>query len=639
MNRRITPDTNLDNPKTLDNLKREAKRWLKGLRAGEAQARARLQRVYADAPAEPGLRDVQYALALEHGLPGWAALKKAVEIRAGKFELLADDMVAVYATGDPAAMERVNRHYGRTSTVDDLRALVWRLVYKVRQAGGAAHAFGAAEAREMIARTSGFSNWTALTEASAQGVSSAVPAYSIDAAENKIAPRRNVSVSDWDAMAGVMKERRIKAVEANGHMTDEALKLVAGLEHVTSLSLGGSRELTDGGLLSLARMPQLEYLDLSEYPGGKLTDRGLEVLRDLPNLRTFTMTWQRGVSDAGVENLKFCEKLESVNLMGTHTGDGAMDALRGKPGLRRLSTGRLVTDAGLAHLRDFPMFRTWQGLQGEEDEPTHLLIDGPFTNRGLASLVGLDGIYSLDLFWHVTGLTSDGFEVLPRLPHLASLGCDGELSGDQAMRHIASIPGLRKLRAQGSVATDEGFIALSRSASLERFWGREAPNLTGRGFIAFSRMPSLKGLGVSCKNVDEEALSFLPRFPALEELTPIDVRDDGFRHVGRCARLENLSCMYCRDTTDIATGHIAGLALKSYYAGLTQITDRSLEILGGMATLEKIEFYETKGVTGAGLVHLTKLPRLREVRLRGLPGVGFWDTGIFGDGVRVVYEV
>jgi hypothetical protein len=57
--------------------------------------------------------------------------------------------------------------------------------------------------------------------------------------------------------------------------------------------------------------------------------------------------------------------------------------------------------------------------------------------------------------------------------------------------------------------------------------------------------------------------------------------------------------MYCRDTTDVATGHIAGLQLKYYYAGLTQITDRSLEILGRMTSLEKVEFFETKGVTDA----------------------------------------
>src|SRR5882724_735431 len=134
MIRRITPQT------TLDNLKKEAKRWLKELCANDAEARARLERASANAPLNPGLRDVHHALALEHGLPGWTALKKAVENQhVAKYELLADDMVTVYATADEAAMQRINEHYGRSSTVADLRATVWRLVYKVRQAGGAAH--------------------------------------------------------------------------------------------------------------------------------------------------------------------------------------------------------------------------------------------------------------------------------------------------------------------------------------------------------------------------------------------------------------------------------------------------------------------------------------------------------------------
>ncbi|MBI4474483.1 MAG: ankyrin repeat domain-containing protein, partial [Acidobacteria bacterium] len=258
-----------------------------------------------------------------------------------KYERLAEDMVTAYATGDAAAMQRINEHYGRSSTVDDLRATVWRLMYKVRQARGSAAAFGRAEAQELIVRTSGFNSWTALTEAVVKGAPPTVPAYTINTKESRIALRREVSEKEWDTVIGVMTERRISAMDANGFMTDNALKRIAELGHVTSLNLGGSRQLSDGGLHHLARMAQLENLDLSEYPGGKLTDRGLEVLRHLPNLRMFEMTWQRGISDAGVANLRFCEKLESVNLMGSPTGDGAIDALRGKPRLRRLDTGRL----------------------------------------------------------------------------------------------------------------------------------------------------------------------------------------------------------------------------------------------------------------------------------------------------------
>jgi hypothetical protein len=303
-----------------------------------------------------------------------------------------------------------------------------------------------------------------------------------------------------------------------------------------------------------------------------------------------------------------------------------------------------VTDAGLKLLHNFPLLKTWHGgdvpanISGDIPEAGRLLIDGRFTNHGLAGLAGLEGVADLDLFWHVTGITSDGFAHLAHLPNLMSLGADGKLSNDVAMRHFAAIPRLRKLRAQGTVATDDGFEALSRSRTLEGLWTRETPHLGSRGFLALSTMPSLRRLGVSCKNVGDAALATLSRFPALRELTPIDVGDDGFRHIGGCERLERLTCMYCRETTDVATAHIERLPIRYYYAGLTRITDRSLEILGRMPTLEEIEFYECKGVTDAGLPFLAGLPRLREIHLGELPGVTLEGTRVFPAQVRVKYS-
>src|SRR5260370_3660239 len=112
------------------------------------------------------------------------------------------------------------------------------------------------------------------------------------------------------------------------------------------------------------------------------------------------------------------------------------------------------------------------------------------------------------------------------------------------------------------------------------------------------------------------------------------MQDEGFRHVGKCAGLERLTCMYCRDTGDAATEHIRELAIKYYYAGLTQITDRSLEILGGMESLEQVEFYECMKITDAGLPFLARLPRLREVHLDSLPGVTLEGTNCFRPVVR-----
>jgi hypothetical protein len=641
---------------TLDNLRKTAKRWLKALRENDADARARFARAYPDLAAEPTLRDVQHALAREHGYESWTTMirdRRAADVTAegqstadlDHYEDLAADFAVAYDTGDADALGRIREHYGRPLTWEDLRAAVWQRVRTVREAKGVAGSFPLADARDFVARDREFGSWAAFTRALAAGASSVGSASIVDSAENSIRPRRALDDSDWDAILSVMRERKLSSLDAGGQMTDAALGRIAQLEYVTRLNLGGSRAITDEGLRLLARMPQLEELDLSHYPGGLITDRGLEVLRHLPGLRKFQMCWQPGISDAGAGYLAFCDRLEEVNLLGTPTGDGAIRALAGKANLREFKTGRQVSDAGLPLLREFPRFASWHdgevrySLMSPVAGPTHLLLDGAFTNEGLSELTGLDGLFALSFFWHVSNLTPHGLARLADFPRLGFLGCQGELCDDESMGYIALMPRLRMLMAQGTVAGDVGFEALSRSQTIEYIWGRECPNLTGRGFVALGTMPRLRGLAVSCKRVDDAALSTLPRFPALRELLPMDVHDEGFRHVGGSEALEALWCMYCRDTTDAATEHIAGLSrVTTYYAGATGITDRSLEILGRMSSLERIEFYECNGITDAGLRHLAALPRLRRVDLSSLPGVTLAGTAVFPARVRVDYS-
>ena len=76
MSRQLTPRS------SLESLRKEAKRWLGAIRNHDEPAHARLLRSYPGAPARPGLRDVQHALAREHGLESWAALKAALADRA-----------------------------------------------------------------------------------------------------------------------------------------------------------------------------------------------------------------------------------------------------------------------------------------------------------------------------------------------------------------------------------------------------------------------------------------------------------------------------------------------------------------------------------------------------------------------------
>ena len=536
----------------------------------------------------------------------------------------AKDLVDAWRAGDVLARERVRAH--KPQAREPLLA----------------------DAQFVLAREYGFDSWPKLAHYvelrdAPAGLSARPPFVRIDWNTNTLEPRQALTDDDWKRVVAVIDDYGITGVNANGRMTDAGLAMLSRVPGLTRLHLGGTRYVSDDGVRQLASMPQLEELDLSDHPGGTVTDRGLEALRALPNLRVFSMCWQRGISDAGVANLASCERLERVDLLGSPTGDGAIKALRGKSGLRQFKTGRFVTDTGLAMLDDLPVFKTWLGGETRYDlmsfgdtHPNFLMLDGPFTDRGFARLAALEGIFGVGLFWHVSNLTSDAFRVLPALPNLGALGIDGHFCDDTAMEHFAAVPQLRMLMAQGGVATDDGFGALSRSKTIEYIWGRACPNLGTPGFAALAEMPALKGLAVSCKRVDDAGLASLPRFPSLTWLLPMDVTDNGFRHVGQCMRLEKLTCMYCRDTGDVATEHIAGLPnLKEYYAGQTRISDRSLEILGSMPSLEVVELSGCAGITNAGLPHLAKLPALRKVSVDATAHVTREGIAVFPPRVHV----
>jgi ankyrin repeat protein len=101
----------LSSHSTLETLKKEAKRWLKALRAGDALASQRLFDATGVATVTPGLRDVQLALAREHGRSGWAALRHALDDLVLARHSLAERVDIVLNSlsfkGDPNAAKRI----------------------------------------------------------------------------------------------------------------------------------------------------------------------------------------------------------------------------------------------------------------------------------------------------------------------------------------------------------------------------------------------------------------------------------------------------------------------------------------------------------------------------------------------------
>jgi hypothetical protein len=499
------------------------------------------------------------------------------------------------------------------------------------------------DARFLVAREYGFESWAALTEyvASLSSEATLIAAKPVTPffPEEPEEIRHRRSTRDWEAAIARMRDERMPGLDANGEMTDAVLARIADLDHVTTLRLAGSKQLTDAGLRHVARMPQLRELDIG---GSAISDAGLEVLRSLPELRRFT-AWGTRITDAGIVGLASCSHLERVDVAFTVVGDGLLAALAGHESLTHLRGGNGVTDSGLARLHDIPVFKTWRGgdvkmgLTSYDANPNYLMLRGPFTDTGLATLAGLEGLFALNVDASALSITAAGLAPLvDGLPNLGWLAFD---ANDESMKYIGAMPRLRFLGCQDTVTGDDGWVSLSASRTLEYIWGRRCYGLGDRGFAALSTMPALRALSVSCKNVSDAALELLPKFAALEELMPMDIPDEGYRHIGKCERLRSLVLMYCRDTTDRATEHIASLPnLEKYFASYTFATDRTPEILAGIASLETVGLTGIPGITNAGIAALARLPRLRDLDLGGLRNVTPEVVTLFSPHVHVHYH-
>jgi hypothetical protein len=614
---------------TLDSLKKETKRWHRAIRSGDAEARARFERALSDAPATPVLRDVQHALAREHGFAGWLELKQNCERtfaanRAAaarvlsQYEAMAEALLDAYRTGTPVAMERHYRYTWHRRAWRAMRTYVQLDLGKRPTSPDDDVEITLDDARHLVAKECGFADWAqlqAFTTSGRFGQRITIKPLRIVVPKGPEDWQSIASSRDWDEIIRLLASHPSAALSGEGQMTDALLAELSRVETLTGLGLSGCREVTDAGLRHLANLPALQHLDLT---GTNITDAGIEVLRSLPRLRTLKLSWTQ-VTDAGLGVLRDCHALERVNLAGSSAGDGALRALAGKPNLHHLVIA--ITDTAMPLLHELPVFKTWQGgdvalsLAGEKTVPNHLSLHGSFTDRGMRDMAGLDGLFSLDIDNHHSGITPAGIGPLIGLPHFGALGVDAK---DDWMAHLAKIPRLRYLSVQDTTAGDDGFEALSKSQSIQYIWGRRCHNLKRRGFRALAAMPALRGLAVSCLNVDDVGVSALPEFPELRELMPMDVPDAGYQHVGKCEKLESLILMYCRNTTDAATGHITGLRnLSSYFNSYTTVTDRTPALLSTMDSLERITFDTCHELTNAGIARLARLPRLRELNASG----------------------
>ncbi len=446
------------------------------------------------------------------------------------------------------------------------------------------------DAQRAIARQYGFDSWDMLR----------THVEAITGSSTRPGARPKPVLEYDDTVPGV--------IELNEALTDDVVHRL--IEHgVSAIKIGP--KVTAGSLSRLAEIPTLRGIDFGWR--GDLLDG------DVPFLEA--MTWLTGLSfsrcgqitDRTVERLRAHQHLERINLQWTDTGDAAIAALAGKPSLSRVLVGAKLTDAGAARLSDFPALLR----PGARDAYLSVSSARTLTDDALAAIGALNGVIALDLHMSAFGsphYTGRGIAHLRRMSSLAELNFHGALATDAALAEIAAIPRLRWLHCQDPVSGDEGFVALGRCTTLEDLASRVCRQMTDRGFAAIAGLPRLQRLGLGGPRLSDAAMAHLAGAPALVDLSPIMFGDAAFEHIAKIPRLERLTNMYNRSTSDAATRYLrAHPTLVHYGAFGTQITDESLRIIAGFPRLETVALSNCDFITDEGVREIARLPRLRAV--------------------------
>lgn len=255
----------------------------------------------------------------------------------------------------------------------------------------------------------------------------------------------------------------------------------------------------DSDLRRLATLPHLTHLNLSLT---RITDQGMQELKNLAGIVDLDLRFAEYVTDEGLAAIKGWKKLKRLSVHGTKISDTTLDHISGITTLETVDVGSaMITDVGIERLAALPNLKSLTmggnelgdaGLQALRQIPGLVFLDlsgrqGTDSNVWTISMseVGLDAILSLkDLRELRFGCTSLGVGVegtrfatvaatsvtdrwlekmksLSKLERLKLQGCDR--IDDKALAPLTTFPALREVDLTGSAVTGKG-VALLQSA-------------------------------------------------------------------------------------------------------------------------------------------------------------------------------
>jgi Leucine-rich repeat (LRR) protein len=252
---------------------------------------------------------------------------------------------------------------------------------------------------------------------------------------------------------------------------------------VVAVNLRGSW-ISDVEMIDLARMPDLERLDLSHT---RITDEGLLNLKPAPKIRELKLYYSEWITDQGLTAIKEWKHLKRLDLRGTRISDGTLEVVGNLTGLEALDIAQTeVTDVGLENLITLVNLKELA------------LGRGRLSNAGLVALRLLPTLTVLDL--------SGAKPTPPDTP-----GGRGGGSGipEETLRAIQELKDLRVLYLGYAEITPAGLRTLSSLDKVERLGLQGCSRVDDSALEELARWKSLKSLDVQETKVTEKGLAEL----------------------------------------------------------------------------------------------------------------------------------
>jgi hypothetical protein len=236
-----------------------------------------------------------------------------------------------------------------------------------------------------------------------------------------------------------------------GLITDEGLAVIAELNKIVDLTIGGSL-ISDRGIDKLADILTLEKLTLNRT---KLTGEAFKRFGKLHKLKH--IKFEQTIPDDGLSGLKTLNGLKELDLSETNVTDGDLKTLMALERLERLNlTKTRISDAGMAALSNLPSLK-WL-----------VLNESAVGNEGLKHLSRSRTLAGLIL--GKTKVDDDGLAHIPDFKNLTILELGQEPISDKGLSQLRNSK-LTDLTLEFNVnqrVTNRGIESLKEIKTLKR---------------------------------------------------------------------------------------------------------------------------------------------------------------------------